>query len=91
MSEENLVSMYIESVDQFIDAVPERFLSTLKQKILENKEDEVLNLTCQYVVKFFSYIPYDQCYHHGHFVSALMSRAMSIKEPMRTTGLKSKN
>ena len=73
MSVENLDSMYIESVDQFINAVPERFLLTLKQKILENKENEALNLTCQYVVKFFSYIPYNQCYHHGHFVYALIN------------------
>ena len=69
-------TIYIDSVDQFIKAVPKRFLQTLKEKIKEDNEPEALNLTCQYVVKFFSYIPYKACYHHGHFVYALLKAAM---------------
>ena len=71
-------SLSIKSMDEFINAVPERFLKTLKQKIEENNEPEALDLVCQYVVKFFSYIPYKQCYHHGHFVYALFKKAMTI-------------
>lgn len=68
----------VNSIDEFVDVVPEKFLKTLKQKILENNEAEALDLTCQYVVKFFSYIPYKQCYHHGHFVYALLRKAMTV-------------
>lgn len=78
MNSTNNNAVYIESIDQFLNTVPERFLQTLKNKILQNKGDEALNLICQYVVKFFSYIPYNQCYHHGHFVYALLRKAMEV-------------
>ncbi len=75
MSRNQLDQAYVESVDQFLDAVPQKFLKTLREKIMQGKEDEALNLVCQYVVKFFTYVPYNQCYHHGHFVYALLKKA----------------
>ena len=85
MSRQNIDDVYIQSVDQFVNVIPNDFLRTLRDKILENKEDEALDLACQYVVKFFSYISYQQCYHHGHFVYALLERAMSGLDNLEPT------
>lgn len=62
--------------NQFIDNIPPQFLKQLKDKVLNNQEHEALDLSCQYVIKYFTYIPYQACYHHGHFVYALLDRAM---------------
>jgi len=75
MDSNSLSNTYIESVDQFLEAVPPDFLRKLKKMIQEDRETEALNLVCQYVVKFFTYVPYNSCYHHGHFVYALLKKA----------------
>ena len=63
---------YVHSVEEFLSVIPEDFLKTLKQKMRDGHDREALKLVCQYVVKFFTYIPYKQCYHHGHFVQGLL-------------------
>ncbi len=74
MNQNLLSENYIDSIDEFLDSVPDNFLKTLRKKILQGKEDEALNLICQYVTKFFTYISYDSCYNHGHFVYALLQK-----------------
>lgn len=77
MSSDPLDEAYVRSVDEFLSAVPDSFFKTLREKITQNKENEALDLACQYIVKFFSYIPYKDYYHHGHFVYALLNKTMS--------------
>jgi hypothetical protein len=66
---------YVDSVDQFVSLIPDSFLRKLADAIKKGHEHEALNLACQYVTKFFSYVTYTDCYHHGHFVYSLLNKA----------------
>lgn len=59
-------------MEDFLSSIPERTLHTLA-----NAPDKgtALQLACDYVVRYYQYIPMDACMMHGDFVYQLLERA----------------
>ena len=60
---------------KFLDDIPPETLATLKQYIVSGDKNQALLMACNYVVKFYTYVPMDMCLSHGEFVYELLKLA----------------
>ena len=60
---------------KFLDDIPPETLATLKQYISSGNKNQALLMACNYVVKFYTYVPMDVCLSHGEFVYELLKLA----------------
>jgi hypothetical protein len=66
---------YGGSMDEFLSSIPAETLHTLRAHILNGEEEKALLMACNYVVKFYTYIPMNICLSHGDFVYKLLQLA----------------
>ncbi len=66
-------------MDEFLAAIPPETLRELRQHIEAGDRKKALLMACNYVVKFYTYVPMDMCLSHGEFVYSLLKLAKQSK------------
>lgn len=63
-------------IQQFIKSLHPKQLKQIKNAIQQDNQQLALQLACDLVVEYFSYIPMKQCVYHGKFVYELLKITM---------------
>ena len=62
-------------IESFLESIPNSILLKLHSLIKTDKKREAVQMACEYVVRYFSYISLDMCLSHGEFVHILLNKA----------------